>query len=375
MKREPLVHLFFASFLGLAVGIGSYFTFGADIADFASKLWDEPPEPVKEKVPARINVTLLGMDCEYCDLPTMNETIEYIRSENDVEVVSTQELSIEGSRELAAKYNITRLPATIITGDIDTIYTAHFVQSGDGLIYEFFLPFYDLTTNKIEGSIQVIKLTDPTCTVCFNISTIIDRLYPARMNVTEISSSSIDGKRLIENYNIEFLPTVIFEKHFIYSEEGNTSVKSRSMSVEKDGKLVIRLANPPYRDLSTGEIKGIVDVTFLLDESCEDCYNVSSVPDILSDKYTLVYGAVKDLDIASQEGKEIIEKYNITYAPTFVFSKDAILYVRMPSAWPLLGTKETDGNLVFRNISAMKSRYKGEDLIYKNLISGDKITE
>ena len=54
---------------------------------------------------------------------------------------------------------------------------------------------------------------------------------------------------------------------------------------------------------------------------------------ILTERYT---------DISSETGKELVRKYNITFAPTVILSKDAALYPSLAVVWPQVGSVEAD---------------------------------
>ncbi|MDP2750460.1 MAG: hypothetical protein Q8O89_06530, partial [Nanoarchaeota archaeon] len=88
------------------------------------------------------------------------------------------------------------------------------------------------------------------------------------------------------------------------------------------------------------------------DASCLTCYNVSIHESIISGLGMKVVSQTK-LDVNDVVAKELISKYNITKVPTIIISKDASDYTVMADVWPSVGTYESDGALVFRDVTMM----------------------
>lgn len=97
-------------------------------------------------------------------------------------------------------------------------------------------------------------------------------------------------------------------------------------------------------------------ITYLVDESCTECYNVLIHKQILTD-----YGLnlqEKTVDVNSEEGKALIEKYNIDSVPTYILDKRAVKSDIVMTIWPEVGTVEEDGKLIFRNNYLLGVDYK-----------------
>jgi hypothetical protein len=135
----------------------------------------------------------------------------------------------------------------------------------------------------------------------------------------------------------------------------NSSVSrflARLTSTETDGNLVLRLPNPPYKNLTDQTIhRGNPNITFIIKQDCTACFT----PDLFitlfraygiysQNAFVLLYG--------SQKAARLIEEYNITAVPTVIIGpagQDYLSFIK--EAWPYLGTIEPDGSLVFRNVS------------------------
>ena len=104
------------------------------------------------------------------------------------------------------------------------------------------------------------------------------------------------------------------------------------------------------------------------EESDGKIYRVDAIDDVLrfAGPYPNQFVA-HNLDIANDEGKDLISKYNIGFVPTLILSKDAGNYPALVQVWGQVGSVEGDGTFVFREIKAIK------DSIYKDLTT-NKIT-
>ena len=180
-------------------------------------------------------------------------------------------------------------------------------------------------------------------------------------------ASSSAGLSLIRNYNITKAPSFTLSSD-AFEYDIIKEAWSQVGTVENDGSLVYREVSPPYFDLTTKETKGLVDVTFITDETCTECYNVTVHKAILTNPagYNLYIREEKFIDIADDEGEELLEKYNITAVPTFILTEGAQYYTMLNAIWPQVGTVEDDGTYVFRNIGVM-------EVVYRDLTTGEVV--
>ncbi|MBI2128887.1 hypothetical protein HYU07_01475 [Candidatus Woesearchaeota archaeon] len=214
----------------------------------------------------------------------------------------------------------------------------------------------------VKKGISSIYLKASSCDSCSDLT----GLVPALKNLgiffeseKTIDASSAEGKQLIEKYKILKLPALVFSKEASQYKE-ITGVWSDIGSVEKDGSYVLRLINPPYFDVAKSKAEGFVELTYLTDSSCKTCYNVTIHKLILSNpqNFGMAISAERYADISSETGKELIRKYNITFVPTVILSKDAGLYPSLAVVWPQVGSVEGDGSYIFRDLSVLKVVYK-----------------
>ena len=166
---------------------------------------------------------------------------------------------------------------------------------------------------------------------------------------------------------LSFTPTQVQRSYDVVKQ-----VWSQVGTEESDGKLVLRFVNPPYVNVSTGKTEGLVDLTFLVDESCKDCYNSSVLKDLFQQSFGMFFQKDEATDVSSTKGKFLLKKYGIELVPTVILSKDAGIYPSLAQAWSQVGTQEKDGVYVFRNVGLLEGFFKetGATFAYENLTSG-----
>ena len=166
-------------------------------------------------------------------------------------------------------------------------------------------------------------------------------------------TDSNEGNELIKKYNIGFVPTIILSKDAeLYSIMQQAWLQIGSK--EEDGYYVLRLISPPFINLTTNELKGIVDISYLTDKSCLECYDVNQHKEILANQqgFAVSFDKEEVYDINDAKGKELIAKYNITQVPTIILSDEISVY---PSSRLLnqFFSIEKDGQYVFRRAQVL----------------------
>ena len=154
---------------------------------------------------------------------------------------------------------------------------------------------------------------------------------------------------MISKYKLDFVPSIILSKDAVEYELIN-SVWTRLGTKENDGNYVMRMKNPPYINLTTNELKGMVDVIYLTDKTCKECYDVSIHRKQLgAEGLNLGIKSEKTIDITDEDGKKLVAKYNITLVPTIILSKDITEYPASQSLAQLFYIKE-DGSYIFKEL-------------------------
>jgi hypothetical protein len=325
-------------------------------------------QPGKQPAAAELNLLIIGADCAECY--DIGPAIQILQA--DYTIKEIENITMENADEYITKYGLTRLPAIIFTGDIGALDLPELEEKDGAKIFtKIPAPYYDVNKKGIVGYVTITRLVDTTCADCFNISLIEGQMTAAGIIVKSaetLDANSEKGKQLIEKYNIENVPTLLFNDELLAYEQIKQIWKDFG-SEEEDGTLVLRTLNPPYKNIKTGKIEGAVTMTYLVDKTCADCFETSTYNTLLKDSFSLYVKEEKTIDASTTEGKNLIKKYNITMVPTVILSSDAAAYPTLPAAWKQVGTTESDGTYVFRELTQLESYLSslGKQLVYKNV--------
>ena len=229
------------------------------------------------------------------------------------------------------------------------------------------------TTNTDLPKISYVYIKDSTCIECADLAPLITQLNSSGIIFKDQKVIELkDAKNYINKYNLTKVPVIIFSKGFgeydIIKQTDWTSIGT----IESDGSYIFRLIPPPFRDIVTNEVKGLVDVTYLADKSCNICYNVTLHKTTLL-RLGVYIKSENLLDISSTDGQFLIKKYNITLVPTIILSSNAKDYSSLNQAWSQVGSIETDGTFVFRDLSLLNIPYK--DLYSNKIINNTNSTQ
>ena len=322
-----------------------------------------------------VDITLLVIKDDKCtDCFDISQIIEAIKKENvNIKSEETAILGSENAKELIEKYSITRIPAMIVKGDTSKLefLKSAFVLKDDAFIFNNAIPPYSDKDGNIKGRIAVTKIIDSSCKICSSVEPLIAQLKQNSIAIAtekEYDISSTDGKALLNKYSIKKVPTIILS-----SDAGEYEIIKNAWPqigvIAADGSYVMGSVSPPYRDIASNDIMGLVEMTYLTDKACVKCYNVSEHRTIIANPrgFNVYLSNETYVDISEPAGKEIITQYNITQVPTILISKEASYYQGLISAWAQVGSVEKDGTLVFRQVAVMQGTYK--DLVKNEIVN------
>ena len=217
------------------------------------------------------NVNLIEIPASKCpECFNVSEFIGYLNSSIGMVFSNRTELQEESAEAaaLVSKYNITKLPAFILSEDaFEYAYVAQTwpkfgtVEADGSLVYRSTLPpYYELGSNRTVGVVSMVELVDQNCTTCYNVSIHYDTLkqsvgmYFSNRSTLDINSS--EGAALVSKYNITQVPTFILSSDAL-SYPGLNESWTQMGSAEKDGWLVFRSVDKlgvTYKDLVTGNV-------------------------------------------------------------------------------------------------------------------------
>ena len=319
--------------------------------------------------PAKIELTVIkNKKCTDCF--DASEVLRAVKDSN-VEITKQKDADLSSSeaKELISKYKIKKVPAVIIIGEISKVSLEGFDKKDDALVFSApNPPFTDSSTGEIKGRVKALEIVDSSCKKCFDVKSLVDQLKGAGISISEektLEANSEEAKAMLSKYKIDFAPVLILSKD-ASSYEFINQVWPQVGTKENDGSYVMRLVNPPYVNLTTNEVKGLVDAVYLTDNSCTSCYDVKIHKTIIANPRGLnvVLNSEKTADISDGEGRQLLSKYNITLVPTIILSKEISAYPSIASLARFFSVK-SDGAYVFTGVTSMGT--------YKDLEKGKVI--
>lgn len=330
----------------------------------------------EEARPANIKVTKITVpNCTSCF--SVNDAVSALKKQNVL--VSQERIVAFDSAEglsLIKQFNIKRVPTYVATGEVNKNNIGGFIKSNgevknNTFIFSRVTPvFVDPQTKKEMGKVTAAILTDPACTQCIDPKLTIEAYKQAGVKIVEekeVAWNSAEGQQIINQYKITKIPNFILSSEISLYENIKTSWPQLG-TVEKDGAYVVRNLILPYRDLEKSQIVGLVNIIYLTDSTCTECYNVEQVQKpILTGSFRVAFSSERTVDKASSEGQGLIGQYKITKLPTILLSPNADEYVQLKNVWPSVGTVEPNGWYVFREMRQLGN------VIYRDLTNNQII--
>ncbi|MBI2148914.1 hypothetical protein HYU23_04490 [Candidatus Woesearchaeota archaeon] len=329
------------------------------ITSLTSSLKEKLLETKEAARPAVLQLTVIqASNCNGCF--DIQQIVDKIKSSN-VNITQVETIDFVSAfpivSELIRKYDIKKLPTVIVKGEIvKSGLNGTLTGAGDALVFTNpNPPYFDLESDSIKGIVAATIINPDNCQNCSDVSPVLKELKSGGVVIKVVNSlSEKEAKEIIEKYDIKTLPSIVLTRDAM--EYSIVKDNWRNIGTqESDGNLVLRYILPPYKNLATGKIDGLVSVIYITDSSCKDCYNVSIHKRIL-EGYDLVIVDEKTFDVSTSEGFDFAQKNNITLVPTFVLSKDAKYYPAFYNVF-IRVSKEFNENLIFNAVELM-GKYK-----------------
>ncbi len=271
-------------------------------------------------------------------------------------------LDYRDAQAFLLKYNITRVPAMIIkTPKQLAMFPWPYIE--DAYVAQSDPPFIDPLSGALKGVVKATLLEDPTCPRCDAAKDLLSDIQAIAV-VGEVESlSGSDAQSIIRQYGLTRLPALVLSGDL---EQYPVLVRQwgRVGHRAQDGNFVLAKTPPPYRDVSTNQIRGLVNVTLIKDPSCTPCYDPMRHVDYLRG-LGLTIEDIRSVDASSEAGHAFVERYALRALPSMIVSSEAKEYSFFEEVWAQLGTKESDGSFVFRSQAEIPL------VVYVHLPSGE----
>jgi hypothetical protein len=211
--------------------------------------------------------------------------------------------------------------------------------------------------------VNALIVDDARCEACVPIHNVLVLLQQDGIpfgDVRTIQYDSKEGLELIRIHRIERVPTLLLSKN-IYNYPAIRSFLADEVAI--NGYYTIG-GQPPFFDISSGAVRGLVNISYLVDRTCKECFDPELLKQPLGN-LGLDFVGQRTVYTDTELGQALISAYNITLVPTMVMTGDVFAYPRLMQAWPQVGTIEPDGLFVFRNLG-----FVNPPVPFKNLTSG-----
>lgn len=227
----------------------------------------------------------------------------------------------------------------------------------------------EITNKETErpANLQITIIKDSSCQNCFSLDNLIQNIKKENVKITKettLKHDSAEAKSLIIKHTIDRLPALIID-----GEVEKTATLKKiwgNLGQNSSTTFILRRTGYPYIEVTTGKIRGLVNITLLDDKSCTECYNVTEHLSILAN-FGFPISSSTSIDKSSTKARELITKYKITKLPTVIMTGDVSAYAGFDQVWSQVGTIENDKTYVFRDgLKAMNVIYN--DLTLNKII-------
>lgn len=356
-QLEPVVHILIIALI--AILVVNFFLISSLSTTVKQKIKDFQ----EASKPAELQITVIKANCAECF--DTKQILDLVKKGN-VNITKEETLNMQQAGELIQKYNIKKLPTIIVTGQTNKTDLSFLTKVNDAYVLtDVPLPYYDVEEKRIAGIIEATIINASDCEKCFNTNSLVEELKSNGIIIkkTDYMKESEAGE-LIKKYNLKALPTLILSK-----DAGDYEILKENWqtygTIADDKSYVSSGQFPPYVDLATGDVKGLVTVVYLTDKTCKECYEVKTHKKII-EGFGVVIEKEETYDISEEKGKELLNKYNITLVPTVMISEDADEYKSFRRAFEKVSYQTTDKQRVFNQPGVVGT--------YKDLKSNQVIT-
>lgn len=324
--------------------------------------------------PSQPEIDMYKIVPDFCEDCFNIEIVEqFIKEKANAKIINTKTLSIQTSeaKEFIKKYNLTKLPAVVLTGEIEKITLPPFQKRENALVFDQTPPpYFDVQTAKVKGKITATIIRAENCEKCTDLANIVTQLKQIGVFVINktLSSEEKTAKELLQKYKLKKVPALLLSKEASEYQIINAAWNNLG-TIEQDGTYVLRTIIPPYKDIKTGIIKNEPTITLLTDKSCTTCYNVTILKDLITSNFGMTFEKQESIDISSKDGIKLLTKYKINKVPTVMLSPEATEYPNFKEAWKKVG-EEINGQFVFKQLNLLEGM-KYKDLKTKTIITAN----
>ena len=222
-------------------------------------------EAAEAKRPANLDLAIIT-DAACADCFDLNSVLENLKKENvKINSQKTIDRASDEGKQFIEKFAIKKLPTFTLQGELDkdSVLSQFLAKTGDIKEDTFVFrqvggPYIDTATGKVKGKVNLVLLTDITCTQCYDVTQheIILKQFGISADAKVADIKSVLGQALVKAYVIKTVPTFVLSGD-VKEYPSLTSVWPQVGFVARDGAYVFSKGVPfmgVYKDLTTNKV-------------------------------------------------------------------------------------------------------------------------
>lgn len=244
---------------GLLVGL---VFLGMPAIKAAKNIWESRPQKMRL-------IVIEPQDCADCF--DIYQVTDFIKEAAGIKYAGKKIYKADSANAelLIKKYEIKILPTFILAGDVkkaklEELFDETDIGFADAKIFVYankFPPFYNVGDKQIRGRFDLTYLSDKSCDKCYDVylhDRALQNLIMAPSASSTIDVASPEGKKLILDYKIKSVPTIII-KGDMDAYQNFAQLWETVGTIEKDGTYIFRDAGlklmGAYKNLWTGKLE------------------------------------------------------------------------------------------------------------------------
>ena len=216
--------------------------------------------------PAELEATII-IDANCPDCSNLDQLLAAIEKQN-ARIAKKEELALtdKKAKKLIKQFKITKVPALLISGELDKSPSLKSLlsklgktENGTFVLSQPATPYTLIDSGEIKGRVEVVMLADKSCDECYQVTKhekILNNFGINTKNKKMVDAQDPQGQTLIKKYNIKLLHTIILSGD-IGTYPALEKIWPKVGTVETDGTYVFRQGVKQmgvYKDLTTNKV-------------------------------------------------------------------------------------------------------------------------
>lgn len=262
------------------------------------------------------------------------------------------EFNSEEGKKLVEKYSLSSVPALILFSKKRP--NEIFDERSGAWVFDKSVPGIDVKTKQKSGQVKIVEIRADSCSECASLERLKKTFDEVGISIRDykvVEESSEIGKKLINENSIEVLPSILLSKEI--SDYWWLFGQLKGSLKETKDYFVLASPSPPNKNIKTGKISGLVKVKYIEDSKCLNCTKAKDISASIK-SMGIYFDSETSIELNSDAGKALVKKYNLTFVPTIILSKEIKDYPQFRAVLSTAGTVESDGSFILRKLDPSK---------------------